>query len=125
MKNVTPAANPVGESNERLLAGITYVLFLIGPANGLSMLIAAIIAWLRRDKAPAWLASHYEFQLRTVIYAIALLVVAFICLLTVILIPVAVLIYILWTLWVIIRVIIGLIRLIDGRPNPDPATFWF
>ncbi|WP_421792367.1 hypothetical protein [Hyphobacterium sp.] len=125
MKNVTPTANSVSESNERLLAGITYVLFLIGPANGVSMLIAAIIAWFRRDKAPQWLATHYEFQLHTVIYAIALLVVAFICLLTVILIPVAVVIYLLWTLWVIVRVIVGLIRLIDGRPNPDPTTFWF
>lgn len=124
MKNVTPTANEISESNERLLTSVTYVLFLIGPANGVSMLIAAVIAFFRRDKAPAWLASHYEFQLRTVVYAVALLVVAFVCLLTVILIPVAVLIYILWTVWVLIRVIVGLIRLIDGRANPDPKTFW-
>lgn len=123
MKNVTPGA-ATAESNERLLAVITYILFLIGPANGVTMLIAAIIAYVRKDKAPGWIANHYEFQIRTVLYAIVLLAVALVCALTIILIPVAALIWFLWTLWVLIRVIVGLIRLIDGRPNPDPTTFW-
>jgi len=126
MKNVTPTPAPAqtGESNERLLALVSYVLFLIGPANGVTMLIAALIAWFRRETAPEWIASHYEFQLRTVIYALVLLIIAAVCLFTVILIPVALLIWLLWTLWVIIRAVVGLIRLVDGRPNPDPTTFW-
>ncbi|MEE2525233.1 hypothetical protein V0U79_02570 [Hyphobacterium sp. HN65] len=124
MKNVTPAAETGSESNERLLAVVGYVLFLIGPANFLTMIIAALIAWFRRENAPEWIANHYEFQLRTLFYAIVLLVIAAACALTVILLPVAFLIWLLWTLWVIIRVVVGLIRLIDGRPNPDPKTFW-
>ena len=124
MKNVTPAAETGSESNERLLAIVGYVLFLVGPANIVTMIIAALIAWFRRDDAPDWIANHYEFQLRTLIYAVVLLVIAFACAVTVILLPVAGLIWLLWTLWVIIRVVVGLIRLIDGRPNPDPKTFW-
>jgi uncharacterized membrane protein len=124
MKNVTPSASTTDESSERLIAGISYVLFLIGPTNGLTMLIAAVIAYMRKDQAPAWIASHYEFQLRTVIYALALLVIAIVCAVTIVLIPIAALIWLLWSLWVIIRVVVGIIRLVDGRANPDPTTFW-
>lgn len=124
MKNVTPAADTASESNERLLAVVGYVLFLVGPANIVTMLIAALIAWFRRDKAPEWIATHYEFQLRTLIYAVVLMVISAACAVTLVLLPVAILIWLLWSLWVIIRVVVGLIRLIDGRPNPDPASFW-
>ncbi|WP_420431443.1 hypothetical protein [Hyphobacterium sp.] len=114
----------MNESNERILAAIGYVLFLVGPAGFVTMLIAAVIAWLRYDKAPEWLATHYAFQLRTLVYAIVLLLIALACALTVILLPVAFAIWLLWSLWVIIRAVVGLIRLVDGRPNPDPSTFW-
>lgn len=124
MKNVTPGTNSQMQPNERILVAICYVLFLIGPANFLTMLIAAIIAWLRYDKSPDWLASHYAFQLRTLVYAVILLLIALACALTVILLPIAIAIWLLWTFWVIIRVVVGLIRLVDGRPNPDPTTFW-
>lgn len=124
MKNVTPDATTGSESSERLLAVVGYVLFLVGPANLLTMIIAALIAWFRREKAPGWIANHYDFQLRTLIYAVVLLVIAAACALTVILLPVAFVIWLLWTMWVIIRVVVGLIRLIDGRPNPDPTSFW-
>lgn len=124
MKNVTPQPAATSESDDRLMAAIGYVLFLVGPANVLTMIIAVIIAWFRKDKAPAWLATHYEFQLRTLIYAAVLLVISIISAISVILIPVAVLIWLLWSFWVIVRAIVGLIRLVDGRPNPDPETFW-
>jgi uncharacterized membrane protein len=124
MKNVTPQPVATENSDDRLIAGIGYVLFLVGPTNLVTMIIAAIIAYMRRDKAPEWIATHYEFQLRTLIYAAALLVVSIICAVTVILLPVAILIWALWSIWVIVRVIVGLIRLVDGRPNPDPTTFW-
>jgi uncharacterized membrane protein len=124
MKNVTPTAETTNESNERVLAAIGYVLFLIGPAGFVTMLIAAVIAWFRHDKAPEWLASHYAFQLRTLVYAVVLLLIALACALTVILLPIAFVIWLLWSLWVIIRAVVGLIRLVDGRPNPDPTTFW-
>jgi uncharacterized membrane protein len=124
MKNVTPDTGTVDESSERLLVAIGYVLFLIGPANFLTMLIAAVIAWLRYDKVPEWLATHYAFQLRTLVYAVVLLLIALACAVTVILLPISIVIWLLWSLWVIVRVVVGLIRLVDGRPNPDPTTFW-
>lgn len=124
MKNVTPQPTATSGSDDRLMAAIGYVLFLVGPANVLTMIIAVIIAWFRKDKAPEWIATHYEFQIRTLVYAAVLLVISVVCAISVILLPVAVLIWVLWSLWVIIRAIVGLIRLVDGRPNPDPETFW-
>ena len=79
--------------NDRIITAIVYVLYLIGPANGVTMLIGVIIAFMRKDQAPAWLATHYEFQIRTVIYAIALFVIAVIGFFTVILIPLSLLIW--------------------------------
>jgi len=124
MKNVTPQPAITDNSDDRLIAGIGYVLFLVGPTNLITMIIAVVIGYLRKDKAPEWVATHYEFQLRTLIYAALLLVVSIICAITVILMPVAIVIWLLWSIWAIVRVIVGLIRLVDGRPNPDPTTFW-
>lgn len=109
--------------NDRIITAIVYVLYLIGPANGVTMLIGLIIAFMRKDQAPAWLATHYEFQIRTVIYAIALFVIAVIGFFTVILIPLSLLIWFLLGLWVVVRVAVGLMRLVDARPHPNPQTF--
>jgi len=124
MKNVSPQPAIADNADDRLIAGIGYVLFLVGPTNIVTMIIAAVIAYLRKDKAPEWIATHYEFQLRTLIYAAVLLAISIVCALTAILLPVAILIWALWSIWAIVRVIVGLIRLVDGRPNPDPTTFW-
>lgn len=117
----TPATD---ERDERLLCGLVYVLYLLGPANGLTVLVGALIALLRKDKAAPWLAGHYEFQIRTLIYMIALVIIAIICAITIILLPVAMLIWLLLGIWMIIRVAIGLVRLVDGRPHPDPKSFF-
>ena len=34
------------------------------------------------------------------------------------------LILLLATIWLAIRAAVGLIRLVDGRPHPDPTGFW-
>lgn len=109
--------------NDRVIAAIVYVLYLIGPANGFTVLIGLIIAFMRKDKAPAWLATHYEFQIRTVVYAIALVLIAIIGFITVILIPLSLLIWLLLGIWIVIRCAVGLMRLVDARPNPDPSSF--
>ena len=114
------------ERDERWIAGLCYVLFLIGPANGLTMLIGAIIAFLRRENAPTWLKSHYDFQIATLIYPLLFVAVAIAVAMTIIGLPIALLALaiggLIFALWVVIRAVIGLVRLVDGRPNPDPRT---
>lgn len=111
------------DRDDRLLCGLVYVLYLLGPANGVTVLVGALIAFLRKDKASPWLAGHYEFQIRTLIYMVALVVIAIICAITIILLPIALLIWLLLGLWLLVRVVVGLVRLVDGRPHPDPKTF--
>ena len=119
-----PQFQAIDERDERLLCGLVYFLYLLGPANGLTLLVGALIAFLRKDKAAPWLAGHYEFQIRTLIYMVALVVIAIVCAITIILLPVTMLIWLLLGLWLIIRVAIGLVRLVDGRPHPDPKSFF-
>lgn len=123
MADSTPAPANSDPGNDRIIASIVYVLYLIGPANGFTVLIGVIIAFMRKDRAPAWLATHYEFQIRTVLYAIALVLVAIIGVFTVILIPLSLLIWLLLGLWIVVRCVVGLMRIVDARPNPDPTSF--
>jgi len=123
MADATPVPANSDPGNDRIIASIVYVLYLIGPANGFTVLIGVIIAFMRKDKAPAWLASHYEFQIRTVLYAIALVLIAIIGVFTVILIPLSLLIWLLLGLWIVVRCVVGLMRIVDARPNPDPTSF--
>ena len=49
-----------------MLPGIGYALLIAGPpTGGLTCAVAAILAYVSRKDAPEWLASHYEFQIRT------------------------------------------------------------
>lgn len=108
-----------GDSDDRILAAIVYVLFIIGPANGLTMLIGGILAALRYDKSPAWLKTHYQFQLRTLFFGFVFFVIG---LLTVWILGLGLLVWAAGGLWVLIRAIVGLVRLIDGRAHTDPST---
>lgn len=114
-----------GERDERIIAGVVYILFLIGPANGLTMLIGAIIGWIRMDKAPEWLRGHYVYSIRTLLYALAAAILGAVLILTIIFSLVGILLISLIAIWVLVRSAIGLIRLVDGRGHPDPKALLF
>ncbi|MHA6289277.1 DUF4870 family protein [Maricaulis sp. CAU 1757] len=117
----TPDTVPsAADRDERLLAGLNYVLYLIGNIIGFTSIIAVIIAYVRRENAPAWLQAHYTFQIRT--FWISLISVIVFGILTVVLIG-FVGFLLLW-LWLLIRAVVGLLKLIDGQPIADPRTFW-
>lgn len=119
-----PENGQATERDERLMAGLGYVLILVGNIIGVTTLIATIIAYARKDAAPGWLHSHYVFQIRTFWAAVIGILACSLLVATVILSPFGLLGFGLIWLWVLVRSIIGLIRLIDGRGNADPQGYW-
>jgi uncharacterized membrane protein len=121
---IEPSENRAADRDDRLMAGLNYVLYLIGNIIGVTTVIGVIIAYARKDAAPSWLHSHYVFQIRTFWYAIAGLVINTIMFMTIILSPFALLGYGLTWLWVLVRGIVGLLRLVDSRGIGDPRGYW-
>jgi uncharacterized membrane protein len=113
--------SPRDESGDRILAVVNYVLCFLAIANGLTLLIAAILAYVRKDQAQPWLQSHFRYQIATFWYGLAIFILGF---LTVWFLGLGLLIWLAGGVWLIVRAAVGLIRLVDGRPQADPQGFW-
>ena len=108
--------------SDRVLTVVNYVLFLVTPATiGLTSVIAVIMAYIRRDNSEGWITSHYTYQIHTFWYGFAFYIAGW---LTVWMLGLGLLVWAAGTIWVVIRAIVGLMRVVDGRPNPDPTGFW-
>lgn len=119
-----PRSSRAADRDERLMAGLGYCLMLIGNIIGVTSIIAAIIAYARKDTAPAWLHSHYVYLIRTFWAALFGIIACTILVATVILSPFGLLGFSLVWLWVLVRSIIGLIRLINGDAQSDAVGYW-
>jgi uncharacterized membrane protein len=53
------------EREDRTMPAIVYALYLIGIANGLTVLLGLVLAYLNRDRASPRMRSHYTFLIRT------------------------------------------------------------
>lgn len=116
-KNITPA-----NEGDRVMAIVNYILLLIGIAtSGVAMLIALIFAYIRLDRATGWIRTHYVYQIRTIWGGLAFFIVGW---LTVWLL-IGIVILAVGAVWVLVRAAVGLIRLLDQRPHPDPRAFLF
>ena len=54
-----------GQSSAGSLAKIVYILYLIGLITGITSVVGVILAYINKAQAPAWVQSHYRFQIRT------------------------------------------------------------
>jgi uncharacterized membrane protein len=125
---------PSGPSahDDRMIAGITYVLFLLLPTF-FPVLIGLVLAYANRDTPSAMLRSHYVFQIRSfwMFFGWALIAFAMIAIglpLSILLvgIPAVVLgaaILCGLSLFFGLRCVVGLIYLAQGRPYPRPQTW--
>ena len=108
------------QNGDRILAVINYALLLVGISNGLTVLIAAILAYVRKDNADLLVQNHFQFQIRTFWYWLAMVIVGALTWIFLI----GILILLIANIWLAIRSVVGLIRLVDGRPHSDPTGFW-
>ncbi|AAK22399.1 conserved hypothetical protein [Caulobacter vibrioides CB15] len=113
-------AVPPTLQDDKALPIAIYALHIGGAVTGgFTCLIAAILAYISRKGAPDWLASHYEFQIRT--FWLALLFSLISLLLTAVGIGVVMLVAV--GLWVIVRAVVGLSHLLKGQPYPTPKNW--
>ncbi|HJV40265.1 hypothetical protein [Caulobacter sp.] len=106
--------------DDKTLPGIVYALMIAGVATGgVTCAIGVILAYVSRKGAPEWLASHYEFQIRTFWLALLFSIVS--ALLTVVGIGVVLLVAV--GLWVVVRGIVGLSNLLKNQPYPTPKNW--
>lgn len=120
MSSDLPDPQPLGSSTEST-AKIVYILYLIGIAFGLTAIVGLVMAYVNRGEAPDWLASHYQFQIRTFWIGLLYLVVG--ALLATILIGYLILLF--WVVWLIVRCAQGMKYLDARQPHPNPTGWMF
>jgi uncharacterized membrane protein len=108
--------------NDRILVIVNYVLCFLAVGGGLTLLLAAIIAYLRKDGASQVMNSHYRYQIATFWYGLAICIIG---LLTIWFFGLGFLVWALAPIWLIIKAAVGLIRLLDGRAHENPTSFLF
>lgn len=119
-------------NDDRMIAGITYVLFLLLPTF-FPVLIGLVLAYANRDTPSAMLRSHYVFQIRTfwiffgwAVIALALIGIGIPLSILLVGIPAVILgaaILCGLSLFFAVRCVIGLIYLAQGKPYPRPQTW--
>ena len=102
---------------QRMMALISYILHLVGSVTAVPSLIGLIINYMKRNRQVP-LHSHHRWMIRTFWWTIAWFVLGWILTITVILIPVAWIVFGLAWLWWIYRHVRGLVGLLDGRDMP-------
>lgn len=87
--------------------------------SGWPSLIAVILNYvLRSDVRGSYLESHFRWQIRTFWYALLWVLVALLLAVTFIGIPVAIVIVLAAGVWILYRIVRGLLRLLDKQPMP-------
>lgn len=118
----TPPDAPRDQNGDRILAIVNYVLAFAAISNGVTLLIAAVLAYVRRDQAEPWLKTHFEFQIASFWYGLVIFILGFF---TLWLLGLGLLIWLFGGIWLVVRSAVGLIRLVDGRAQDNPWGFLF
>jgi uncharacterized membrane protein len=124
--------NVAGE--DRALPAITYGLYLLGAANGVTTLIGLVLALANRGRAGERMRTHYTFLIRTCWLWLAWLVIGGLLILvgaplSFVLVGIP-LFLIGWAIiglievWFVARVIIGAVYLAQNEAYPRPNS-WF
>jgi uncharacterized membrane protein len=117
----TPAPPSSAFSDDRQMALIIYILFLVGvPTFHVATLVGLILAYVNRDGAPQWLRSHYTLQIRTFWISLLYFVIAGVCVFILIGVPMLFAV----SIWFIVRCALGINRLMKNEAYPTPESWW-
>ncbi len=102
-------------------AKIIYILYLVGIIVGLTGIVGVVMAYVNRADAPAWLKTHYRFQIRT--FWIGLIYIVVGSLLSIVIIGYLILLF--WVIWLIVRCVKGMQYLDKKEAHPNPTGWMF
>lgn len=118
--DVTPkGSGNLASIDARDVAYANYILNLLAPFNGLTGIVAIVLAYLKRNDANDLLDSHYTYQIRT--FWIGLL--GFITSILLMFVLVGFVTLPLLAIWWFLRNGVGLKRLLDNQELVDPDTW--
>jgi uncharacterized membrane protein len=100
-------------------ARVIYILYLVGLVVGITALVGVIMAYVNRGSAPAWVESHYQFQIRTFWIGLLYFLVSFVTSFVV----VGLLLGALSLVWMIVRCVKGLQAASAGAPYANPRSW--
>jgi len=103
-------------SDERQMAMIVYLAYLASLAFPPLSIAGLVLAYVNRDSAPDWLRTHYTFQIHTFWIGLLFWFVSLVLCIVLIGFPL-----IFATLaWFVVRCALGVSRLMDRAPYPNP-----
>lgn len=100
-------------------AQLVYILYLVGLAIGLSVIVGVVFAYMNRGKSKGWIDSHYTYAIRT--FWIGLLYSA-ICMVLAI-VGIGFLLMIVVLVWFVIRCIKGIQLISRNEPVANVDTW--
>ncbi len=118
MTQTDPSAPPALQ-DDTTMPLVVYGLYLVGLFNGLTAVVGVILAYVSKGAAPEWMQSHYIFQIRTFWLWVLFSIVGGI------LTPIGVGVVIIaaaW-IWMAVRCVFGLSRLLNRQPYPTPRNW--
>ena len=119
MPEQTPTNQPF--LDDRAFAAVVYILYLLALGTAFTALIGFAIAYFARPQAEPMTASHFTFQIRTVLIGLGYVVVG--AILTLVWVGYLVLAW--WYLWSLIRSVKGLLALNRRQPIQNPRSWMF
>ena len=106
---------------ERKMASAVYILYLLSLLIGITSIVGVVVAYVFQGEASEMVKTHYRFQIRT--FWVGLLLALVGVLLTFVFIGFLVLLFLL--VWFVVRCVLGLKYLNEGKPVPNPASWMF
>lgn len=87
--------------------------------TGWPSILAVILNYIKADEVQGtYLESHFRWQIKTFWYTLVLMVLALVLFVTIIGMPIAFVLMIITGIWVLYRMLRGLIRMLDEKPLP-------
>jgi len=122
-------------TEDRAMPAVVYALYILGLFHGLTLLIGLIMAYVMRGGAGPVMQTHYTYVIRTFWVSLIWMIIGGAIMLvslpfTFILIGIpfmwagGVVCFLAW-LWALVRCIVGVVRLADGRPVERPMSYGF
>lgn len=113
------------ERSNVTLGHIAYGLYAIGFVTIVPFAVSAILCLVKRqDVRGMILEGHFTWIIRTFLWSLIAWAIAWVLWITFIGMPLAYLIWTCFYVWSIYRVVVGWLKLSEGRPIPDPGA-WF
>jgi uncharacterized membrane protein len=102
------------------LTGVMTPAFVVTAfLTGWPSIIAVILSYAKRDDAAGtYLESHFSWMITTFWYAAIAIIASGVMFMTVVLFPLAIIVIVFTGLWVLYRIVRGILNLVDAQPLP-------